>query len=159
MPPRAVSSSESLERGNGIPVLSRDDIGYFSQAVASSRGQFTIATKRVCEDFELAPRGPYIIGLLGRQPRSPHELADFYNVGRSLITAELSRLSDAGLIEQVKDEADRRRITLSLTPAGQKVYQRLGEDIRSFIEKRLSGYTRDEIMLCARLLSDFSNGE
>jgi DNA-binding MarR family transcriptional regulator len=159
---RAVSSSkapEKAKRGDSIPLLGRDDIGYFSQAVASSRGQFSLATKAMCEEFELAPRGPFIIGLLGRRPRSPYELADFYGVGRSLITAELSKLSDAGLIEQVKDGTDGRRVTLSLTPAGWKVYQRLGEDMGGFLAKRLSGYTRDEIMLCARMLSDFAKGD
>jgi DNA-binding MarR family transcriptional regulator len=162
MPLRAASSSkapEKAKRGNGIPMLSRDDIGYFSQAVASSRGQFAHATKAMCEEFELAPRGPFIIGMLGRKALSPHELADFYGVGRSLITAELSKLSDAGLIEQVKDGSDGRRVTLSLTPAGWTVYNRLGEDMGAFLAKRLSGYTRDEIMLCARLLSDFAKGD
>lgn len=159
MPLRAVSSSDTPKRRKSAPLLSREDIGYFSQALASSRGQFSHATKAMCAEFGLAPRGPWIIGLLGRQPRSPHELADFYGVGRSLITAELARLSEAGLIEQVKDAADGRRVTLSLTPDGWKVYQRLGEDLSSFLTQRLSGYTRDEIMLCARLLSDFVKEE
>lgn len=159
---RAVSSSEPSnepKRSKSAPLLSREDIGYFSQALASSRGIFSHATKTMCAEFGLAPRGPWIIGLLGRQPRSPHELADFYNVGRSLITAELAKLSEAGLIEQVKDETDGRRVTLSLTSDGLNVYQRLGEDLSSFLTQRLSGYSRDEIMLCARLLTDFAKGE
>jgi hypothetical protein len=76
-----------------------------------------------------------------------------------IITAELTKLAESGLIEQVKHEADGRRITLSLTPDGLKVYKRLGEDLSSFLAKRLAGYSRGEILLCARLLTDFSKEE
>lgn len=162
MPSRAVSSSETAPepaRAIAAPVLSRDEIGYFSQALSAARGQFGMATKAMCAEFGLAPRGPWIIGVLGKTPMAPHLLAEIFSVGRSLITAELVKLTDAGLIRQEKDEADGRRVTLFLTPLGRKAYDRLGTDMGSFLSTRLSGYSRDEIMLCARLLSDFAKGE
>lgn len=140
------------------PRLARDDIGIFGNALVAARGQFTLATKTLCAEFGLAPRGPWIIGIVGKQPIAPNELADFFSVGRSLITAELAKLVDAGLVLQKKDEADGRRTILSLTPKGRQVYDRLGDELHAFMAQRLSGYSREDIMLCARLLSDFAKG-
>ncbi len=162
MPLRAVSSSETSpepERAKAAPVLSRDEIGFFSQSLSAARGQFTQATKAMCAEFGLAPRGPWIIGILGRTPMAPHALAEIFSVGRSLITAELAKLSDADLIHQEKDASDGRRVTLSLTPLGRKAYDRLGADMGGFLTQRLAGYSREEILLCARMLSDFAKGE
>ena len=146
----SVDSTEAL--------LNHEDMRAFTHALTSARGQFTHATKALCVEFSLGPRGPWIIGLIGRSPIAPHELATFYNVGRSLITAELNKLADAGLIEQTRDSADGRRVTLSLTAAGQQIYRRLGKDLDAFLSERLAGYSREEVLLCTRLLADFSQG-
>ncbi|UVO52646.1 MarR family winged helix-turn-helix transcriptional regulator [Sphingomonas sp. SUN039] len=153
MPLRAVENSGTAERA-----LSHEDMRAFTHALTSARGQFTHATKALCVEFSLGPRGPWIIGMIGRGPIAPHELAEFYKVGRSLITAELNKLADAGLIVQGRDKTDGRRATLSLTPAGRKVFNRLGDDLDAFLSDRLSGYSRDDIMLCAQILNDFARG-
>lgn len=140
------------------PALERDDIGVFANALVAARGQFGQATKALCAEYGLAPRGPWIIGMVGKQSLAPNELADFFNVGRSLITAELGRLIEAGLLVQGRDAVDGRRATLALTDAGRTVFDRLGDDLEAFMAQRLSGYSRDDIMLCARLLSDFVRG-
>jgi DNA-binding MarR family transcriptional regulator len=149
---RARSTTETPE----TPALSHEDMRAFTHALTSARGQFTYATKALCVEFSLGPRGPWIIGLVGKNRIAPHELAAFYNVGRSLITAELNKLADAGLILQTRDEADGRRINLSLTPAGRKIYNRLGDDLDAFLSERLSGYSRDDILLCTQILNDFA---
>ncbi len=136
--------------------LSWDDIGRFSYALTAARGKFTEATKGLAQEFGLGPRGPWILGIIGRGPVSPHELADAYGVGRSLITAELTRLAEAGLIIQGRDPADGRRATLALTEAGEAVRHRLGEALENLLETRLKSYSRDEIMRCAALLGDFA---
>lgn len=138
------------------PNLDRDDISAFSQALAAARNQFTHAVKGVTAEYDLGPRAPWIIGIVGKTAVSPHQLADFFLVGRSLITAEITRLVDAGLIEQTKNPQDARRITLSLTPAGVRVWRRLEQEIDEFMTERLAGYTVEEIRLCARMLADFS---
>ena len=154
MPVRAVPAAKVPEAA----MLSHEDMSAFTHALTAARGQFTNATKALCVEFALGPRGPWIIGLVGRDPIAPHELASFFNVGRSLITAELNKLIEAGLIAHEKDATDGRRVALSLTTAGRKVYDRLGEDLDTFLTQRLSTYSREEVMLCTRLLSDFATG-
>ena len=113
--------------------------------------------KDVTSAYGLGPRGPWIIGIVGRTEVSPHQLADFFTVGRSLITAELGKLSEAGFINQVRDPIDGRRTILSLTAAGREAYDRLGTDLQAFLTERLAGYTAEEVRLCARMLADFSH--
>lgn len=153
---RESSPSDRARRAKPGAKLSWDDIGRFAYALTAARGRFGDATKGLASDFGLGPRGPFILGIIGRGRVSPHELADAYGVGRSLITAELTRLADAGLIVQGRDPADGRRATLALTETGEAARQRLGEELEQLLEDRLKGYSRDEIMLCARLLGDFA---
>ena len=161
MPSRAAFSSEPPEPVNDDAdafLLSHEEMRAFTHALTSARGQFTYATKALCVEFSLGPRGPWIIGMIGRGPIAPNELAEFYNVGRSLITAELNKLVDAGLIAQTRDKTDGRRVTLSLTPTGRRVFNRLRDDLHIFVSERLSGHSRDDIMLCAQILNDFAQG-
>jgi len=141
------------------PRLSADEISDFCHSLAAARDQFSHAAKAVTERFGLGPRGPWIIGIVGRMEVSPHQLADFFSVGRSLITAELNKLSDAGLILQIRDERDGRRSTITLTDLGKAAFLQLGQDLEVFLTERLRGYTPEEIRLCARLLADFSHPE
>ncbi len=136
--------------------LTGEDVGFFCNALASSRGQFANVTKSICEDYRLGPRGPWIVGLVGRSPLSPLALSTWFNCGRSLITAELARLSEAGLINQTRSEEDGRRILLTLTAKGETVHDRLGVELASLLSNRLSGYSHDQIMLCAQMLADFA---
>jgi len=141
---------------NAAPALTADDISNFSHALAAARGQFGLAVRPLIADYDLGPRGPWIIGIVGRTQVSPHQLADFFSVGRSLITAELTKLEEGGFIALAKDENDGRRTNITLTAAGREVFERLGSDLEAFLTERLTGYTVEEVRLCTRLLADFS---
>ena len=157
MPSRAASSSNFGDCQESAE-LSHEEMRAFTHALTAARGQFAHVTKALCSEFGLGPRGPWIIGLVGRSGLAPHELATFYNVGRSLITAELNKLVEAGLLLQTREQRDGRRVTLSLTSAGRAVYDRLETDFHVFLSSRLAGYSREDVALCTRLLGDFAQG-
>ena len=96
-----------------------------------------------------------MIGVIGRGPVSPNELATRNRIGRSLVSAELNLLQTAGLIRQEKNSHDGRRIELSLTREGEVVYQRLADDLASLLRNRLGEHSRQEINACAQMLSEF----
>lgn len=65
---------------------------------------------------------------------TPSELADIFCVGKSSITAIMTRLFDKRLIERIPDAKDRRVTFLALTEAGKK----LADDINERIQERLA---------------------
>src|SRR5205814_525045 len=87
---------------------------------------------------------------------SPSKLADAFRIGRSLATTELNRLAESGLIESRRGEGDGRRSKLYLTERGREANDRLRHAIARFVTERLGHYSRDDLMLCARILRDFS---
>jgi DNA-binding MarR family transcriptional regulator len=88
----------------------------------------------------------------------PLDLARVFKVGRSLITSELTRLSDAGLITSDQSTTEGRRVQLKLTAAGSGVQRRVKRELSRLVFERLGGYTREEILLCARMMRDFRLG-
>lgn len=71
------------------------------------------------------------------QGRCTHsELAEIFCVGKSSITAIISRLSDKQLLRRVPDEKDRRVVYLTLTEEG----ERLTRETDLKLEKLLAGY-------------------
>ena len=137
---------------------SADEVGRFFGALASARDQFGQVTKELSRKYGIGPRGPWMVGLIGREPASPNQLATFYRIGRSLVTAELKQLQDAGLIFYTKSESDGRKVELSLTPLGNELRDRLTQGLAQQMSDRLGRYSRQDVMACAELLSDFARG-
>jgi len=74
------------------------------------------------------------------------ELADVFGVGKSSITAIMTRLFDKRLIERIPDVKDRRMICLSLTEAGQKLAELIDERIRERLSTVIRQIDRDEAL-------------
>jgi DNA-binding MarR family transcriptional regulator len=135
--------------------LSWEEIGFLSQGLALSSRALRDVTRDISDEYLLGPRGAWIVHLISSGGVFPSDLTEAFHCGRSLITAELNRLTDAGLITYQKSSSDGRRVELTLTPLGRTVERRVKEGLSRFILQRLSAYTREEVLLCARLLRDF----
>ncbi|MEK3884074.1 MarR family transcriptional regulator [Paenibacillus sp. PL2-23] len=61
------------------------------------------------------------------------ELADFFCVGKSTITAVINRLFDKGLINRVPEEKDRRVVQLVLTAEGMSICVAMEERVQSVL--------------------------
>lgn len=141
---------------NGSPLnLSWDEIGFISEGMALASRPIDFAVADISDEYSLGPRGPWIAILIATGQIYPLDLAKLFRVGRSLITAELTRLADAGLIQYEQNEQDGRRTNLKLTARGNTVQERVKRQLSKLILQRLAGYRREDILLCARLLRDF----
>lgn len=153
-------SSRTALRSRGAAVegvaLDWNDIGQFCNALAAARGQFASVTETISEEFSLGPRGPWIVSRIGKGSASPQALARLFEIGPSLMTSELNRLAEAGLIRQRKSPEDGRKVVLSLTQKGERVRRRVGEELEALFAERLGAYSRDDIRFCAALLDAFS---
>jgi len=152
---RGGSGGEARVRLN----LDWSDMGYFGTAIAVASRQWRTAGKALRDEYALGPHGPWIIGLIaGSQILYPSDLTRVLRCGRSLISAELNKLSDAGLINCRKSEGDGRQIELTLTPLGMAANARLAESLSDLLDEHLAGYSRADILYCAQLLRDFAGG-
>jgi DNA-binding MarR family transcriptional regulator len=153
---RAGSGEAGVSARAGLN-LSWEDIGFFGNAIAIASRQWRVAAKQVRDEFALGPHGPWIIGLIAtNHVVYPSDLTKVLRCGRSLISAELNKLSEAGLINCRKSEEDGRQIELSVTPLGAETNKRVAESLTNLLEERLVHYTREDILYCARLLRDLA---
>lgn len=135
--------------------LSWEDIGFISEGMSFASRPMRNAIQSINDEFSLGPRGAWIVRIVSRGDVFPLDLTKLFHIGRSLITAELNRLADASLITYKKSENDGRRVELALTPLGEQVNLRVKQELTKLITQRLSSYTREEVLLCARMLRDF----
>jgi DNA-binding MarR family transcriptional regulator len=132
--------------------LDWDDIGYLINGLAFAQTPVREATNGVTQKYNLGPRGAYILRLLANGLLYPLDLANALCCGRSLITAELARLTDAGLVDSQPGQTDRRRSELTLTALGQKETDKLRLEIRRIVSANLADYTPDEVRRFAVML-------
>ncbi len=157
---RQASESHPKAKSTGEPgpeTLCWDEIGFMWEGIAFANRALRATTNAVTEKYDLGPRGAWILNLLSHGPAFPLDLAQLLCVGRSLITAELTRLTDAGLVT-TRTGTDRRRTELTLTPLGQAACQLIRDEMQASALRNLASYSADEVKLFARMLRDLRRG-
>ncbi|MCB2075134.1 MAG: hypothetical protein H6917_02895 [Novosphingobium sp.] len=139
--------------------LSNEDVAIFCSVVGAAPRILVKARETITRRYDLGPRGAWILGLIEVGVTSPSHLSDQLRIGRSLLTAELGRLVRAGLIESRKHDEDRRRLVLSLTASGNAACDELRVDVTKFVNDRLSGYPREDVMRCVDMLREFGGAD
>jgi MarR family transcriptional regulator, lower aerobic nicotinate degradation pathway regulator len=106
------------------------------------------AKEQTLDAYEKTSLHPYHHAILAALDESPREtqgaIADALGYDKGQLVGLLDELEDAGLIERRRDQADRRRHVVQMTPAGKKELERL---------RRLTSQIEDEFM------SSLSDGE
>jgi len=143
---------------SGEANLAWDDIALLVYGLAFAARPLQLAAAGVIARYGLMPRGAWILSLVSGGIVYPHELADIFQIGRSLISAELTKLSDAGLITS-KRGADRRRTELALSEAGEAAVKEVRQVLEANVRGSLSRYSPDEIRLCAQMLRDLRQAQ
>jgi len=108
--------------------------------------------------YSLGPRGASMLTLIERGAVHPAQLAEIYEVGRSLMTAEIARLTAAGLVTREEFDRDKRRAALTLTPLGKQVSADCFGAYRQTIQSALGHYTPAERALFLAMLQDLGSG-
>lgn len=140
------------------PDLSAYEIALFCNVLGVAPLQLAKAREAITARYDLGPRGAWIVGLLEVGVNSPSGLTEVLCIGRSLVTAEINRLLQAGLVTGNQNARDGRRTVLALTEEGRRVSRELRQTVNDFVTSRLAGYSREEIVACTALLQDFVGG-
>jgi DNA-binding MarR family transcriptional regulator len=99
------------------------------------------AKEQSLDVYEAAGLHPYHYAILAALDRGAHEtqgaIADALGYDKGQLVGLLDELEEAGLVERRRDQADRRRHVVQMTPAGRKELDRL---------RRLSAQLEDDFM-------------
>ena len=135
--------------------LSRDEISQFCNLVGMAPRILTQSREAVTEKYDLGPRGAWILGLAKRGVNSPSKLTDVLCIQRSLVTHELARLAEAGLILTERNPEDGRRLVVQLTAKGRRVCKELESAVEEFVLGRFAGLGREELLTLLHALREF----
>jgi DNA-binding MarR family transcriptional regulator len=83
---------------------------------------------------------------------SPSEIADLLGLSRGALSARLGPLEREGLIVRTVDDADRRRVHVSLTPAGHDAFEKHAANEETAESELLTVLTDRERRTLANLL-------
>lgn len=136
--------------------LTWEDVGAVAEGLAFGPRALNAATESVIARHSLGPRGAWILNVISHGITYPLQLASIFCVGRSLITAELARLTEAGLIESRPGRDDRRKSELTLTELGQAASDEVRQEMSRVIRKRLAGFSPEEIRIAAAVMHALS---
>lgn len=143
---------QPFDRGDDSP-LDWSDLGYLSQGLAWANRPLSESTKAVTERHDLGPRGAWMLNLIAGGVCFPHELSEVFGIGKSLISADLSRLTEAGLITSKPAADDKRRTELALTPAGLAAREEIREAMAANLRQALAEFTPSQVRLMSRMLA------
>lgn len=91
-----------------------------------------------------------ILCFLDCHPQSSlSEVAEYLDVTRPTASGAIERLVQQGLVDRSHDPQERRKILLSLTPAGSKYQQQVHQALSKRIEKRLGSLSQKQ---CSQLI-------
>ncbi len=98
----------------------RELMDYFRQLVQALR-----TSHRAAEHLNLTGAQLFIVNVIGEsdRPLGIGEVAERTLTDQSTVSVVVTRLVDRGLVARTRSQADSRRVELSLTPAGRKLYR------------------------------------
>ena len=102
--------------------------------------------RKETEDLGVTGRQVTLLWLIRNHPGlSLRELAAEERISAPALSGHVDRLEKAGLIERARDDADRRRVGLTLTEEGAKLLKRVRARRTSWLADRLKGLEPDEL--------------
>ncbi len=132
--------------------LSWEELGRLIEGLAYSSRPIFAGAREVTERYDLGPRGAFILNLIQEGQCYPDKLAEKLRTLPSLVTSDLARLKEAGLISAAPCPGDRRRSKLALTESGERECNITRSNIARIVSENLAGYTPDQQRLFADML-------
>ena len=126
---RAASAAPGRGEGGALQML---------QAIWALAHGLQVRSRRMSRDLGVTGPQRLVIRLVATgQDTSPGELADRLVLHKSTVTGILARLERRRLLARRPDAADRRRVTLSVTAAGERLARPHPVTIESVVEHEI----------------------
>lgn len=105
--------------------------------------------EQICSKYQLTLMEATIISFLMNNPEkdTAADIAELRMLSKGNISQGVEGLIQKSLLERKRDEADRRRIHLSLTPAAEPITVSMAQIWRLFHDEIFSGLTAEELAM------------
>lgn len=103
------------------------------------------------------PHMAVLAALVDFGPHAQRELASRLTIDRSDIVKIIDELGEAGLVDRARDTTDRRRVTVTVSPAGRALFDRLRADASSVQDDVLAPLNARERARLTALLTRVHN--
>ncbi|MGQ7864066.1 MarR family winged helix-turn-helix transcriptional regulator [Pseudomonas sp. 32A] len=91
--------------------------------------------------------------LINAGPTPQRDFLAYLNIEKTTLSGVTSALVRKGLVEQATDSNDQRQKILSITPAGQALWQVLPDPIDLILKTAFEGIPSDDLAVVVRVLS------
>jgi len=126
-----------------------------------SRGFTLFDPRKRYPGFYLSPQQSYVLTIVSEEgPISPGEVAKKLRLEKSHLTKIVNSLIEMGAFEKSTDEHDRRRLLLTLTSKGIKIYKELEEvGIKSYMAlmERIPEKERENVIRATQTMLNAMN--
>ena len=115
--------------------------------------RLTRELRRETEQFGVTGRQVTLLWLVKRSPGlTLRQLAEEEGISPPALSGHVDRLESAGLLDRVRSHVDKRRVGLTLTPAGERLLRRVRERRTAWLADRLGTLQPDELAAVAAAL-------
>lgn len=101
--------------------------------------------KIVSVEFDLTGGQFHLLRRIGRGHNSVSQLADVKHISRAAISRGVDSLVNKGYVERAHNPDDRRNITLTLTPQGEQLVERVSARIAEWMGSQFSVFNQSEL--------------
>jgi DNA-binding MarR family transcriptional regulator len=103
---------------------------------------------------ELQPAGYKLISFISRTgPTNAHQLAERFEMDKSMVSRQIRMLEEFGLVESRPDEHDGRLRVLTATPDACTMLAELRSELAERMRTVLAGLTSDEVKAASKAFS------
>lgn len=96
-----------------------------------------------------------VVRVVGQRPGiGAGDLAELLHIEASTLTAHLTRLEEAGLLERQASPTDARRTLVQLTPKGRRLDVATPGTVEAAIDHTLTGFSADHVVVVERFLTE-----
>jgi MarR family transcriptional regulator, organic hydroperoxide resistance regulator len=91
------------------------------------------------------------IRMLDTENVSIRDIANYLHVSGAFVTSEVNKLIKLGLVSKVPNKQDRRRVSVSITPEGEKRLAELSVHQRPVNDTLFANITREEFLMLSEI--------
>lgn len=120
-------------------------LGKLIEGLAYAQRPIFAAVRGITKRLGLGPRGAFLLNLVSEGLVFPNELATKLGTSRSLITGDLGRLIDAGLLTATTGVKDKRTTHLQLTDSGRAACAEIRAEMARIVSRNLAAYAKADL--------------